>query len=80
MDAQIVKWGNSQGIIIPKKVLQDSGIHLNEKVNLSSQDGRITIEKVFRHKTLEERATEFGGTLGPVEEYDWGEPEWREVW
>ena len=27
-----------------------------------------------RHRTLEERAEDFGGKLGPYEEFDWGEP------
>lgn len=34
----------------------------------------------FRHKTLEERAAEYGGSLGLDGEYDWGEPVGREVW
>ena len=34
----------------------------------------------FRHKTLEERAAEFGGELGLDGEYDWGEPVGTEIW
>ena len=34
----------------------------------------------FKHKTLEERAAEYGGSLGLDGEYDWGEPVGREVW
>ncbi len=33
-----------------------------------------------RHRTLEERAEDFGGKLGPYEEFDWGEPVGRERW
>ncbi len=33
----------------------------------------------FKHKTLEERAAEFVGKLGPYEEIDWGEPMGREL-
>ena len=40
----------------------------------------IKLEKVFQHKTLEERAAEFGGELGLDGEYNWGEPIGREVW
>lgn len=36
------------------------------------------VKKEFRHKTLEERATEFGGKLGPYEEMAWGEEKGRE--
>lgn len=35
--------------------------------------------KAFRHKTLEERASEFDGKLDLDEEFDWGEPEGRET-
>lgn len=40
----------------------------------------IVLVKPFRHKTLEERASEFGGHLNLDGEYDWGEPVGREVW
>ncbi len=34
----------------------------------------------FQHKTLEERATEYGGKLNLDGEYDWGAPVGRERW
>lgn len=34
----------------------------------------------FKHRTLEERAAEYGGNLNLDGEYDWGEPVGREVW
>ena len=33
-----------------------------------------------QHRTLEERAKEYGGKLGPYQEFDWGEPVGRERW
>ncbi len=33
-----------------------------------------------QHRTLEERIQEYGGKLGPYEEFDWGEPAGRENW
>ena len=36
-------------------------------------------EIAFRHQPLEERTEAFGGSLGPYTEFDWGEPEGREV-
>jgi len=32
------------------------------------------------HRTLEERIQEYGGKLGPYEEFDWGTPAGRENW
>lgn len=37
-------------------------------------------ELSFQHKTLEGRATEFGGKLNLDGEYNWGVPVGREIW
>ncbi len=80
MTTQLVKWGNSQGIRIPKGMMEEAGIQLNEALNIAVIDGKIVIERISRHYTLEERAAAYGGTLGPYEEFDWGEPVGKEVW
>ena len=43
-------------------------------------DRGITLAKPFRHKTLEERASEYNGGLMLDGEYDFGEPVGREMW
>lgn len=43
-------------------------------------DGGITLAKPFRHKALEERASEYNGRLMLDGEYDFGEPVGREMW
>ncbi len=43
-------------------------------------DGSIVVLKPFQHKTLEERASAYGGSLDPDGEFDWGEPKEREIW
>ena len=80
MQTQVKAWGNSQGIRIPKEVLQDAGISLEEVLDITVANGVITLAKAFKHRTLEERATEFGGKLNLDGEYDWGDPVGREVW
>lgn len=80
MQAQVKSWGNSQGIRLPKEALIDAGIKLNEILNVTVSDGVITLQKSFRHKTLEERAAEFNGDLLLDGEFDWGQPKGREVW
>lgn len=80
MLAQIKPWGNSQGIRIPKDLLNEMDVHINDYVNIEKEGSGILITKTFRHRTLEERAGEFGGELGPLEEYDWGEPQGKEFW
>jgi len=80
MQTQVKTWGNSQGIRIPREVLQDAGISINEILDIKVKNGVIILEKTFKHKTLEERAAEFGGNLNLDGEFDWGEPVGREVW
>lgn len=80
MVANIVKWGNSQGVVLPKAVMELCGFKVNEQVDMEIVNQEIVIRKPFRHKTLEERASEFGGRLGDFAEVDWGRPAEGEVW
>ena len=57
-----------------------TGIDINELLNISVSDGVITLTKTFRHRTLAERAADYGGNLNLDGEYDWGESVGREVW
>lgn len=80
METQVVKWGNGQGIRIPRLVMNELGIRVNDTLLMEIEDGKIILRrKTFRHRSLEERAAAYGGKLGPYTEYDWGEPEGREV-
>lgn len=80
MQTQVREWGNSQGIRLSKEILRSAGIALNEVLDVTVSNGVITLVKVSRHKTLEERAAEYNGQLMLDGEYDWGEPVGREVW
>lgn len=80
MQTQVKSWGNSQGIRIPKEILQNAGITLNDILDISISNGMIVLSKPFRHKTLEERAAEFNGQLNLDGEYDWDTPVGKEVW
>lgn len=80
MQAQVKEWGNSQGIRFPKEVLKNAGIAVNDILDVTVSNGIITLTKPFRHKTLEERAAEFDGSLNLDGEYDWGDPVGKEEW
>lgn len=80
MDAQIKVWGNSQGIRLPKAMLDELNIGVDDYVNIEVKNGAIVINKQFRHKSLEERYADFNGEIGHIQEFDWGEPVGREVW
>lgn len=81
MTAQVKAWGNSQGIRLSKELLALAGIKNNDVLEIEVIEGGIVLKKAGKkHRTLEERAAEFGGRLGPYEEFDWGDPEGRERW
>ena len=80
MEVQVKEWGNSQGIRLPKSVLQEAGIQMDEKLTVEAGKGRIVLYRPSRHKTLEERIQESGCELTGIGEIDWGEPQGSEVW
>ena len=80
MQTQVKTWGNSQGIRIPKEILQEADVVIDEMLDIKVSNGVIMLLKPFRHKTLEERAAQYGGRLNLDGEFDWGEPVGREIW
>lgn len=80
MLAQVKTWGNSQGIRLSKELLALAGIQNNDYLEIEVIDGNIVLKKSFRHRKLEERAAEYGGKIGPYEEFEWDGPVGRERW
>ena len=60
MYATIQKWGNSQGLRIPKALLDAVGLKEHDRVDLVQMDDGINIRRAsaIPHRTLEERLTE----------------------
>lgn len=86
MTATLQKWGNSNGIRIPKQVLIDLDIKVNDKLLISSVNDEIIIKKDKKHKTLQERLEEFYKKpiskikMLDVEEIDTGDSVGDEIW
>lgn len=87
MEATIQRWGNSQGLRIPKILLDSLGIQENDRVELTQTECGIHIQKVTAsHRTLEERLIAFYSM--PIEqipridqkELDWGDAQGGEIW
>ena len=88
MYAKIQKWGNRQGLRIPKAILDAVGLKEHDRVELVQMDDGISIRRASAtlHRTLEERLTAFYGK--PIdqisriesEELDWGKAEGPEAW
>lgn len=81
MQTTIQKWGNSQGIRIPKAFLEALGMMENDLVELSRVDDNIVIKKVKKERelTLEDIFKDYCGE-NTAEDFDWGVPVGKEVW
>lgn len=79
MITTIQKWGNSQGIRIPKVILDSVQLKENEEVAMIAENGKIIIEKAKKRKTIVELFEGYKGDYQP-EEIDWGSPRGDEVW
>ena len=82
MQTTIQKWGNSQGIRIPKAFLDALGMAENDPVELCRLDDNIVIRKARQEEkelTLDDIFGDYEGNE-KIEEFDWGSPVGREVW
>lgn len=80
MTATIQKWGNSQGIRLPKIILDNLNIHEGEEVEILTQDDTIILRPAVRQrKTIQELFEDYKDDYRP-EEVDWGAPVGNEVW
>ena len=73
MQVQLKPWGNSQGIRFSKEFL-------NETLTAEIINGQIVLSRAFRHRSLKERAAEYGGQLNLSDELVWNDPVGSEVW
>lgn len=86
MIATISKWGNSQGVRLPKTILDEAGLDESDSVELIALKDNIVLKKLtvlekprMPHKTIMERFQNYDGTL-EQKEIDWGPPVGDEVW
>ena len=77
--ATLTKWGNSQGVVIPKDFCDQMRIKPGDRLSVSFDGVRVTIEPKRDH-TLEARLARWDGGRFETAEYDWGEPVGEEVW
>ncbi len=78
MLTKIQKWGNSQGVRIPKSILSLGNFTENEEIEIIALDGKIVIEHSKRHKTLKERFENYDSNY-QCSEWNTGSPVGREV-
>lgn len=82
MLTRVQKWGNSQGVRVPLKLLEEAEIAVGDEVDVTVQDGKIVVapsQRVRGRYRLEDLLAKIPGDYEPSEE-DWGPPVGREVW
>ena len=82
MLSKVQKWGNSQGIRIPKNLLVKSHIEIGEEVDISVNNGKIVVAPTHRIRgkyDIKDLANAMPQKY-EVKEEDWGAPAGREAW
>ena len=82
MVTKIQKWGNSQGLRLAKRLLEDAHISVGDDVDVTARDGLIVIAPARRirgRQSLKELVSRIPKDY-KAGETDWGEPIGREVW
>ena len=82
MVTRVQKWGNSQGVRIPLKVMEAAKIAVGDEVEVKVEGGRIMVLPSARIRgkyRLADLVAQMPEDYSPHEE-DWGKPVGREVW
>ena len=82
MVTKIQKWGNSQGLRLAKRLLEDAKISVGDDVDVTARDGLIVIAPARRirgRQSLKELVSRIP-TGYKAEETEWGGPVGGETW
>ncbi|MFC6291348.1 AbrB/MazE/SpoVT family DNA-binding domain-containing protein [Macrococcus epidermidis] len=80
MQVSLQRWGNSQGIRIPKSIVNEMNLDKNQKFDLTMQDEKIILTKQQQNVSLIRELFESYETENKPSEFDWGKPRGNEVW
>lgn len=91
--ATLTKWGNSQGILIPKALCDKMELTVGDKLEIAARDGIIEVKPVrhtyqrTRKASIDEIFQSWDGSYEPPSDWlvigaeiDWGKPAGSEVW
>ena len=76
--AQVVKWGNSLAVRIPKAVAQEARVEEGDSIVIEALDGQIRVRRTERVPTLEELVEQ----ITPENRYEetaWGRERGKEI-
>ena len=76
--AQVMKWGNSLAVRIPKAVAEQAHIHEGDPIVIEARKGRVELRPIERIPTLEELVSQIT-KASRYEETDWGPERGKEL-
>jgi antitoxin MazE len=76
---QVVKWGNSHAVRLPKVVLEQAEMRDGDQLEIRVEKGRIALEPATPKLTLRDLVARITPKNRHGEQ-DWGKPVGREVW
>lgn len=80
MTTNIQKWGNSQGLRIPKILLDTLNWAEGQPIEIVLKEDEIVLKSAkVKKKSIQELFADYQGDYQPSE-MEWGEPEGKEVW
>ena len=79
MTTKLQRWGNSQGIRIPKVILDEVKWNKDEDIVIVVHNEKLIIEKAKKKKNIKEIFEGYEEDYIP-EEIDWGKKEGKEIW
>ena len=82
MLGKLQKWGNSQGVRLPKGLLRQVSLSVGDEVDISALNDEIIIKpipKIRKRYRLEELLAKMPKKYEP-KELDWGPETGKEVW
>ena len=89
--ATLVKWGNGQGVNIPKSVCDMLGMSIGDILSISVENGAVTLTPTKHRRSGRYTAAQifdgWEGEYAPLDDFpsrgsevSWGEPVGNETW
>ena len=76
--AQVVKWGNSLAVRIPKTVAEEARMQEGDSIVIEAKRGRVELRRAERVPTLEELVAQIT-PKNRYEETTWGRDRGKEI-
>ena len=78
--SKIQKWGNSQGIRIPKKMLETLNLKVNDSISIEEEEDCLKIKKIETElSNIEKLFLNYDGEYEKID-LDWDNEVGKEIW